>query len=481
MRLSISSMAMGLSATFAALATAMPGSTAHLDKRYTEKRNGVNYNVFEHAGTSSKLSYVHNSGICETTAGVNQYSGYISVGNNMNMFFWFFEARHSPTTAPLAAWFNGGPGCSSMIGLFQENGPCQFYNGSSEPSLNPYSFNNFANMLYIDQPVGVGFSYGNDSVDSTVSAAPQVWALLQSFYTQFPQYESRDFGIFTESYGGHYGPEFASYIQVQNAQIAAKNISGEPINLVAVGINNGWFDAKTQYRAYVDYSANNSYNQILSPSQYAEYMDTFDSDCAPAVDACYGGGDQSDDACSKAQDTCTEDIENAIISGADFDPYDVRQPEDDPYPPGQYTGYLAKQSVMDAIGAQTQFTECPTAAFNKFSSTGDNTRSFLSTLSAVVQSGVQVLVWAGDADWICNHMGVAAVADSVDFAGADEFRSKDLQAYKVNGKETGRYKTVGNFTYLQVYAAGHEVPYYQPETALQVFTQTMQKKGITST
>ena len=110
----------------------------------------------------------------------------------------FFEARENPSTAPLASWFNGGPGCSSMIGLFQENGPCQFYNGSSEPSLNPYSFNNFANMLYIDQPVGVGFSYGNDSVDSTVSAAPQVWALLQAFYTQFPQYESRDFGIFTE-------------------------------------------------------------------------------------------------------------------------------------------------------------------------------------------------------------------------------------------------------------------------------------------
>lgn len=98
-----------------------------------------------------------------------------------------------------------------------------------------------------------------------------------------------------------------------------------------------------------------------------------------------------------------------------------------------------------------------------------------------MQSGVTVLVWAGDADWICNHMGVAAVANAVDFNGADEFKGKDLQPYTVNGKETGKYKTVNNFTYLQVYAAGHEVPYYQPETALQVFMQTMQKKGITST
>ncbi|KAK7912223.1 hypothetical protein PG985_014704 [Apiospora marii] len=456
LRLSISAMALGLSA----LSTALPGSTAaRLDKRYTEQLNGVHYNVFEHAGTGAKLSYVNNSGICETTAGVNQYSGYISVGDNMNMFFWFFEARENPSTAPLAAWFNGGPGCSSMIGLFQENGPCQFYNGSAEPSLNPYSFNNFANMLYIDQPVGVGFSYGNDSVDSTVSAAPQVWALLQTFYTQFPEYESRDFGIFTESYGGHYGPEFASYIQAQNAQISTQKISGEPINLVAVGINNGWFDAKIQYRAYVDYSANNSYNQILSPAQYTDYMNAYESDCAPAVDGCAGAGASgSDDSCSQAQDTCTEDIENAIIGEADFDPYDVRQPEDDPFPPGQYISYLGNETVQKAIGAQSNFQECPTAPYQKFSNTGDNTRSFLATLSDVVQSGVQVLLWAGDADWICNHMGVAAVADAVDFAGADDFQGQPLQPYTVNGKETGKYKTVGNFTYLQVYAAGHEVP-----------------------
>ena len=85
-----------------------------------------------------------------------------------------------------------------MIGLFQENGPCHFVNGASTPSLNPYSFNTYANMLYVDQPIGTGFSYGTDSVTSTVTAAPYVWTLLQAFYTQFPQYENRNFGIFTE-------------------------------------------------------------------------------------------------------------------------------------------------------------------------------------------------------------------------------------------------------------------------------------------
>ena len=116
-----------------------------VDKRSFVERDGQNFTVFEHAATGAKLEFVTNSGICETTPGVNQYSGYLSVGTNENLWFWFFEARNSPTTAPLATWFNGGPGCSSMIGLFQENGPCNFVNGASTPSLNPYSFNNYAN------------------------------------------------------------------------------------------------------------------------------------------------------------------------------------------------------------------------------------------------------------------------------------------------------------------------------------------------
>lgn len=118
-----------------------------------------------------------------------------------------------------------------MIGLFQENGPCHFVNGASTPSLNPYSWNSYANMLYIDQPIGVGFSYGTDSVTSTVTAAPYVWKLLQAFYTQFPQYENRNFGVFTESYGGHYGPEFADYFEQQNAAVASGSFTGHNVKL----------------------------------------------------------------------------------------------------------------------------------------------------------------------------------------------------------------------------------------------------------
>lgn len=121
-------------------------------------------------------------------------------------------------------------------------------------------------------------------------------------------------------------------------------------------------------------------------------------------------------------------------------------------------------------------------------------------MSEVIKAGVNVLVWAGTADYICNVDGSIAVANAVDFPGHDEFQGKALEAYKVNGKEAGQFKSVDNLHLLTVYDAGHEVPYYrkcitftfyitrhnslidaEPETALQAFTQILQKKPLSST
>ncbi|KAK7530742.1 putative carboxypeptidase S1 [Phyllosticta citribraziliensis] len=461
-------------------ALALVAPSPHLqNKRSTVLKEGVEYNVFEHAATGAKLEYVNNSGICETTPGVNQYSGYLSVGENMNMWFWFFEARQNASTAPLAAWFNGGPGCSSMIGLFQENGPCHFVNGSTEPSLNEYSFNEYANVIYIDQPIGVGFSYGDDQVTSTYTAAPYVWKLLQAFFDQFPQYESRDFAIFTESYGGHYGPEFASYILDQNKGVANGSVTGDAINLVALGINNGWIDAGIQEKAYIDFAVNNTYKQILSSSDAQSYYSAYNDECLPAVKQCESSG--TNNACINADNVCYDSIEGPISGAADFNVYDVRLSANAVDPPETYVDYLARSDVKKAIGAKSNYSECPDAAYYKFSSTGDNPRSFVSELEAVIQAGISTIVWAGDADWICNWVGNYDVAQTLDFSGASTYRNASLEPYTVDGVEKGTFKTVDNFSFLRVYEAGHEVPYYQPEAALQVFKQLISQGKISST
>lgn len=75
------------------------------------------------------------------------------------MFFWYFEARHKPHNAPLSIFLGGGPGSTSLYGAVSENGPCTINRDSQSTTLNPWSWNNKVNMLYVDQPVHVGFSY----------------------------------------------------------------------------------------------------------------------------------------------------------------------------------------------------------------------------------------------------------------------------------------------------------------------------------
>lgn len=106
--------------------------------------------------------------------------------------FWFFAAQNNQDTTPLVLWFNGGvcsfhselflnhvwyhsqPGASSMLGLFQEHGPCRITNNSSSVTLNAFSWNNEANVLYIDQPIGVVFSKGDLKVGTSQQAASDI-------------------------------------------------------------------------------------------------------------------------------------------------------------------------------------------------------------------------------------------------------------------------------------------------------------------
>jgi carboxypeptidase C (cathepsin A) len=226
-------------------------------------------------------------------------------------------------------------------------------------------------MLYVDQPIGTGFSYGNDSiVSTTVDAAPYVWKFMQAFYAAFPQYENTDFGIFTESYGGHYGPQFASYFESQNAAVANGSIAALNINLVALGINNGWIDAASQYKAYPDFAYNNTYRRLISETQYTSYIDVYNSQCVLAMQNCTNlTGQQS--ACINADSTCRSVVETPIERSADFDVYDIRAPSLDPNPPPTYNKFLTNETVQNLLGAQSHYEECAYIPNYRFYMSGD--------------------------------------------------------------------------------------------------------------
>ena len=173
------------------------------------------------------------------------------------------------------------------------------------------------------------------------------------------------------------GPEFASYFESQNAAIAKGTVKGENIKLIALGINNGYFDATLQQKAYVDFSYNNTYKPIITEAQHTTFINTYNTQCAPALAKCGPSGSNAD--CENADNTCYNSIEgplsttkaNGGAAAYDFDVYDIRAPSNDPNPPETYVNYLHQASVTKAIGAQATYTECPNAPYNKFTTTGD--------------------------------------------------------------------------------------------------------------
>lgn len=185
---------------------------------------------------------------------------------------------------------------------------------------------------------------------------------------------SGDFGIFTESYGGHYGPEFAKYFESQNTKVAAGTVTGENIELIALGINNGWYDPVIQYKAYVDFSYNNTYTSLITKAKHTTYTTTYENDCLPYLQECTSTtGDDSE--CEDADTECYNSIEGPLSELGDFDVYDIREPSDDPYPPETYATYLTKSAVVKAIGALSTYQECPDAPYEKFADTGDGKKS----------------------------------------------------------------------------------------------------------
>ena len=153
------------------------------------------------------------SDMCDSTS--KSISGYMDIkgskydqnGENKHLFFWMFEKRNQDEDValediPFVVWLTGGPGCSSTLALLTENGPCSVNSDGATTSPNPYSWTEAAHVLWLDQPAGVGFSYGaeNDSGEEMVSE--DAYFFLQAFFQTHPEYAKSPLYITGESYAG---------------------------------------------------------------------------------------------------------------------------------------------------------------------------------------------------------------------------------------------------------------------------------------
>lgn len=518
------------------------------------------------------------NGTCTTAFTTQkQYTGYIGIppyalapiqqNYSLNTFFWFIEARQTPETAPLTIWLNGGPGSSSMFGLFNEVGPCevvQMADGSYGTQMRPYGWDRASNMLFIDQPNQVGFSYDsatnaslnllskelfeppaslpndlpsfmflngtfgseneNDknaaatTANTTEIAAAATWHFLQTWLSTFPQYnpstrpnittptsyEPAGINLFTESYGGKFGPVFASYFEQQNQAIVngqLPNSSTLAIRLQSIGILNGQIDDLIQNRYFAEFAYNNTYGiQAISQTSQINALTNFTNTCVPAIQACrsagsslYGDDAESNRLCEAAQYTCNN--LTVLATAAGYNPYDIRQKLPSPDPSAAYQEYLNTASVLESIGARVNYTESNPYVQQGFISTGDTiSGGIIQDLADLLRLGVRVAFIYGDADYLCNWLGGQAVAFAVantlpsfpystsigptgegqQSSYAAGFANAGYADIVVNDSYVGgAVRQYGNLSFSRVYDSGHFVPYYQPETAFQIFARVI--------
>ena len=173
------------------------------------------------------------------------YSGYLTVNETKSLHYILVESLNNPSTDPLLIWLNGGPGCSSLLGFMQENGPCIIDDGENVVKKNPYPWNERANVLYIESPAGVGFSYANSSSDKIFNdllSSHDNLEALKSFYKKFPEFEKHELYISGESYAGIYVPYFAMRVHQHNEMTKLNHRT--KINLKGIIVGNGATDWK---------------------------------------------------------------------------------------------------------------------------------------------------------------------------------------------------------------------------------------------
>lgn len=241
-------------------------------------------------------------------------------------------------------------------------------------------------------------------------------------------------------------------------------------------IGNGWYDPLIQYQAYYNYSVDpgNTYN-------YAPYNDSMK---AWMYNNLYGPGNCYDmivdcntrginEVCSYADNFCYLQVENIFDIVAGRDEYDIRELTPDPFPPEFFVDYLNTPKVQQAIGAYVNYSESNAAVSTAFGTTGDDGRvlTTVTDMKKLIDANLTVIMYTGDADYNCNWLGGEVVSHEIGAPGYESAGYTDI--ISSDGIVHGQVKQAGKFSFLRIFESGHEVPFYQPVVALEMFQRAV--------
>ncbi|WVZ64550.1 hypothetical protein U9M48_014050 [Paspalum notatum var. saurae] len=383
----------------------------------------------------------------------DQYGGYVTVDeqNGRALFYYFVEAPQDASTKPLLLWLNGGPGCSSLgYGAMQELGPFRVNSDNKTLSRNKNAWNNVANVIFLESPAGVGFSYSNTSSDYDRSGdqrtAADAYLFLVNWLERFPEYKGRPFYISGESFGGHYVPELAATILIENSYN-----SKTAINLRGILVGNPLLDWNMNFKGAVDYFWSHG---VMSDEVFANITRYCDFDDSDGV-VCFGATDAFDagqiDYYNIYAPICIDAANGAYYPSG--------------YLPGGYdpcsdyytNAYLNDPAVQNAFHARmTKWSGCTNLHWK------DAPISMVPTLSWLIEKKLPVWIFSGDFDSVCPLPATRYSIHDLNLHITTPWRP-----WTVN-MEVGGYvqQYKGGFTFATVRGAGHMVPSFQPERAL---------------
>ncbi|KAL1542696.1 Serine carboxypeptidase-like 48 [Salvia divinorum] len=397
---------------------------------------------------------------------LGHHAGYYRLPHTKDarMFYFFFESRSSKAE-PVVIWLTGGPGCSSELALFFENGPFQVTSNLSL-TWNDFGWDKVSNLIYVDQPTGTGFSYSSDNKDirhTEEEVSNDLYDFLQAFFKEHPQFQKNDFYITGESYAGHYIPAFAARVHQGN-----KAKQGLHINLKGFAIGNGLTNPAIQYKAYADYALD---MELIQQSDYNSLAKPV-ADCENAAKLCGADGGSP---CLSAYNVCNRIFNRIVGLRPGINYYDIRkQCEGDLcYDLSNIEEFLNLKSVKDALGVgDIDFVSCSSTVYEAMAE--DWMRNLEVGIPAMLEDGIKLLVYAGEYDLICNWLGNSRWVHAMAWSGQKRFAAAATAPFTVDGAEAGEQKGFGPLTFLKMHDAGHMVPMDQPKASLEMLRRWMQ-------
>ncbi|EOY22611.1 hypothetical protein QUC31_007830 [Theobroma cacao] len=416
--------------------------------------------------------------------GFQQFSGYVTVDEKKHkvLFYYFVEAEIDPASKPLVLWLNGGPGCSSVgVGAFSENGP--FRPNGEVLVRNDYSWNREANMLYLETPIGVGFSYSTNSssyvaVDDETTARDNL-VFLQRWYHKFPNYRQRDLFITGESYAGHYIPQLAKLMVELNKKQNLFNLKGialgNPVLEFAID-----FNSRAEYFWSHGLISDSTYRMFTSVCNYSRYVseyyrDSVSPSCSRVMSQVSRETSKFVDKYDVTLDVC---ISSVLSQSMVLNPQQVSE-RVDVCVEDKIVNYLNRKDVQKALHALLvgvrRWAVCSNILDYQLLNLEIPT---ISIVGSLIKAGIPVLVYSGDQDSVIPLTGSRTLVRGL----AKELGLETTVPYRVwfEGKQVGGWTQVyGNIlAFATIRGASHEAPFSQPERSLMLFKSFLEGKPL---